>query len=590
MSEQEREPAAADAGASEPLTSQEGDWLQQGVPGGGIHAETITQTTNVVSGTQHIGTQINYGSSGPSHKRTPPLQRPRRAEHFVNRETERTRLLADLKPGRVVTVCGLGGMGKTALVAEVLWTLAPAETPPAAFPDGILFYSFYEQPTVTIALEQLARVLGEEPVPTPALAAQRALSGQRVLLVLDGAEETDHLEQLLAVCGDSAVLVTSRRRADAPDPVYRLDLQPLAGREAVSVVQAFGGEQAADVSATSRICERVGNLPLALRLVGRYLAVQKEEASEYLIWLERSPLSALDQGTSQQESVPVLLQRSTNRLSATAHQVLRLVGLLALAAFDRALVSQTLELSEDGVRRALGELVNYGLLVHQQSRYEVSHPLIHTYAREELVAQDDPASQRALLERIVRVLDEQFPEVDHPNWEVCERLVPHIQACAAHLELQSTAQAEATALFSQAGRYLQDRARYEQAAPLLQRALAIYEQELGANHPATVASLNNLAELYWAQGKYPEAEPLLRRALAIREQQLGANHPHTATSLHNLARLYQDQGKYAEAEPLYQRALVIREHELGPNHPKTQIVRQNYTSLLQDFSPPNEQH
>jgi hypothetical protein len=125
---------------------------------------------------------------------------------------------------------------------------------------------------VTIALEQLARALGEEPVPTPALAAQRALSGHRVLLVLDGAEEADHLEQVLSVCGSSAVLATSRRRADAPDPAYRLDLQPLPEHEAVSVVQTFGGEQATDTTATRRICERVGNLPLALRLVGRYLA------------------------------------------------------------------------------------------------------------------------------------------------------------------------------------------------------------------------------------------------------------------------------------------------------------------------------
>jgi hypothetical protein len=205
------------------------------------------------------------------------------------------------------------------------------------------------------------------------------------------------------------VLLTSRRRADAPDPAYRLDLQPLPEPEAVSVVQAFGGEQAADVTATSRICERVGNLPLALRLVGRYLAEQEEEASEYLTWLEQTPLSALDQGPSRQESVRVLLKRSTIQHSVTAQQILHLVGLLAVAAFDRLLIAQTLELSEDVARRALGELVNCGLLVRQQSRYEVSHPLIHTYAREELVAQDDPASQCMLLERMVRVLDEQFP-------------------------------------------------------------------------------------------------------------------------------------------------------------------------------------
>src|SRR5438270_3513811 len=131
------------------------------------------------------------------------------------------------------------------------------------------------------ALEQLARVLGEEPVPTPALAAQRALSGRRLLLVLDGAEEADHLSQVLAVCGESAVLVTTRKRADAPDPAYRLDLQALPEHEAVRVVQAFGGRRAEDTEVTSQICASVGNLPLALRLAGRYLAQQEEEASEY---------------------------------------------------------------------------------------------------------------------------------------------------------------------------------------------------------------------------------------------------------------------------------------------------------------------
>ena len=88
-------------------------------------------------------------------------------------------------------------MGKTALVAEILWTLAPGETPPSAFHDGILFHSFYGQPQITIALEQLARSLGEEPLPTPALAVQRALSGKCVLLVLDGVEEAD----FLLLCG-----------------------------------------------------------------------------------------------------------------------------------------------------------------------------------------------------------------------------------------------------------------------------------------------------------------------------------------------------------------------------------------------------
>ena len=68
-------------------------------------------------------------------------------------------------------------------------------------------------------------------------------------------------------------------------------------------------------------------------------------------------------------------------------------------------------------------------------------------------------------------------------------------------------------------------------------------------------------------GRYAEAEPLYRRSLAIWEKQLGRDHPDVATSLNNLADLYQAMGRYAEAEPLYRRSLAIREKQLGRDHP-----------------------
>lgn len=95
-----------------------------------------------------------------------------------------------------------------------------------------------------------------------------------------------------------------------------------------------------------------------------------------------------------------------------------------------------------------------------------------------------------------------------------------------------------------------------------------------------LASINNLATLYFKQGKYAEAEPLYQRALAIQEQRLGTEHPDTATCLNNLAAFYHEQGKYAEAEPLYQRALAIREQQLGREHPATRTTLKNYALLL----------
>ncbi len=68
---------------------------------------------------------------------------------------------------------------------------------------------------------------------------------------------------------------------------------------------------------------------------------------------------------------------------------------------------------------------------------------------------------------------------------------------------------------------------------------------LGAEHPHTLRSVNNLAALLESKGDYGGAEPLFRRALEARERVLGAEHPNTLNSLQMLADLL---GKTGETE------------------------------------------
>ena len=77
--------------------------------------------------------------------------------------------------------------------------------------------------------------------------------------------------------------------------------------------------------------------------------------------------------------------------------------------------------------------------------------------------------------------------------------------------------------------------------------------------PKIATTLNNIAELYRAEGKYKEAAPLQQRSLAIVEKTLGPDHPDVGRDSNNLALLYESQGDYTEAEPLYKRSLAIRE-------------------------------
>jgi tetratricopeptide (TPR) repeat protein len=65
-------------------------------------------------------------------------------------------------------------------------------------------------------------------------------------------------------------------------------------------------------------------------------------------------------------------------------------------------------------------------------------------------------------------------------------------------------------------------------------------------------SLNNLALLYDNQGKYSEAEPLYKRALHIWEQSLGSQHPNTQQVRQNYADLLRAMGCDDEAQQIEQ--------------------------------------
>ena len=58
-------------------------------------------------------------------------------------------------------------------------------------------------------------------------------------------------------------------------------------------------------------------------------------------------------------------------------------------------------------------------------------------------------------------------------------------------------------------------------------------------------------------GDYAKAEPLFRQALEIRKRALGENHPDYANSLNNLAELYYAQGQLAAAEQFLRQGLTL---------------------------------
>jgi tetratricopeptide (TPR) repeat protein len=82
---------------------------------------------------------------------------------------------------------------------------------------------------------------------------------------------------------------------------------------------------------------------------------------------------------------------------------------------------------------------------------------------------------------------------------------------------------------------------------------------LGEDNPDTLASMNNLADLYLHVGRRTEAELLFHELLERRRRVLGAEHPNTAKVLTSLGELKLEQRECADAERFFREALSVRE-------------------------------
>ena len=516
--------------------------------------------------------------------RSAPFQAPTPTPHFQGREPELDVLLDHLRPGAAVTLCGPGGIGKTALAAEAL-----AQLPKDRFPDGIIFHTFYRQPEAALALEHVARSYGLEPRPTPADAARMALAGKRALLILDGTEEADDLGAVLACAGRCGVLVTSRSRGDAPDPSLRFDLGPLEEPQAVALLWAWGGRRAKDEEAAVAICQLGGRLPLAIQLAGAYLARTDEEAADYLAWLETTPLAALDFGQKQHRSVPVLMEWSVERVSEAAQAALGLVGLMGFASFGREAIAAGLGVEEGETGRVLGELVDYGLLTRQDGRYAVTHALVHTYARQRLSPGEETRDRLAAYYLALAqgtddhaVLNAERPHLlaavsDAHRRRYWNTTLGFSFALNEWLDLQGH-WIDRVAVLEQAldaARGLSDRSRegavlgnlglayyclgqVEKAVERHQQALAI-ARGIGDRLNEGI-TLGNLGIAYHSLGQVEQAIEYLTPALEI-AREIGERRGE-GVNLNNLGLAYRDLGQLEKAIEYYQQALAIA-REIG---------------------------
>jgi eukaryotic-like serine/threonine-protein kinase len=99
-----------------------------------------------------------------------------------------------------------------------------------------------------------------------------------------------------------------------------------------------------------------------------------------------------------------------------------------------------------------------------------------------------------------------------------------------------------------------------------ERARAIGEKSLGANHPTVAQSWETSGGSLRLLGRYAEAERHLTRGLEILEVAAGPQSNEVASALRNLGTLYLEQQRYDDAIRFLRRGLDIARTLLGPEH------------------------
>lgn len=190
---------------------------------------------------------------------------------LVGREREVAELedLVAGPEGRLVTVTGPGGIGKTRVALEVAHRAA------RHFPDGVWFVGLADLTDAALVPQAVAAALGLDADGDDFVGPlRRHLAVGSRLLLLDNFEHVEDaaglLTELLAAGGGTTVLVTSRTRLQLYGEHVR-PLPPLAGEEAVPLfidrARRVTPGFAADEAEVARLCDALDRLPLALELV-----------------------------------------------------------------------------------------------------------------------------------------------------------------------------------------------------------------------------------------------------------------------------------------------------------------------------------
>jgi non-specific serine/threonine protein kinase len=518
---------------------------------------------------------------------------PISATTFVARVGEIERVKERLGDGRLLTLSGSGGCGKTRLALEVARRLE------SDFVDGVWLVELAQLTDPELVVQAVAAALNVREVPGQALLGTlcTALQEKRLLLILDNCE---HLvdscarlaNALLQSCRGLHILATSREALAIageitwrvpslrlPPPDHLPATETLVTYEAIrlfveraTAVQPDFAISDQNASIVASVCHRLDGIPLALELaaarvrglsVGQ-LAARLDRRFELLTGGSRATLP-------RQQTLAATVAWSYDLLDSGERTLFSRLGVFAgsfsLEAAEA--ICGTSNTALDVLNRLL-RLVDKSLVLADEGtdgvvRYRLLETL-RQFARDRLSSSQDDVSdiQRRHASHYVSLAEEAEPNlVGASQGEWLDRLEAEHDDLRAALRwaMEKRVAEQALHLGGALWRFWFVRGYLGEGLRWSEEAIAIAKSDLSQNAPNTALNpllakvLNGAGVLAHYRGDYGKAARLCGEGLALSRQlgdQLGV-----ADALNGLALVARSGGNFQAASAMYEESLAI---------------------------------
>ena len=557
------------------------------ISGNNNFAEAILEGKNVIQ----KGETHHHYYGGIHHNivsETPPAQNnlPNRNLHFTGREElldnihKAFQTKNSLSLVRAQAIKGMGGIGKSETAKEYAYRYRDEY-------KHIWWVNAETDASIEAAYRSFAQRIKlcspEDNSETIIASVKKWMNdNRRWLFIFDNAENEKSLEKYCSSSGEAGqhILVTSRNQLF--QKYASIDINVFSEQEACEFIEKYTQKPADDFF--KELAQKMDYLPLALDQAAAYMYHNKMSYKDYLDLYDKYNLELLadNDDDPDKKTVATTWKISFEKIkNPTSHQLLNLFAYLAPDNISKQWFVDANEVLPDELRevaandlqylKAITELTKYSLINLDEKGTISIHRLVQQVIRESLKNE-----QNKWRNYCISILHElrYFDFSTAESRDLFRTLAPHVEVVTKDIN-DDNATREVANLYYFLGWGFDDLADYNKALEYYEKALAIYEEILGKEHPLTALAYNNIAAIYDKQGNYGKALEYCEKALAIREKVLGTEHPDTATTYDNIAAVYGKQDDYGKALEYCEKALAIREKVLGTEHPDTATTYNN---------------